>query len=83
MIIRYFAWLRDHTKCASEDMICPDHVKDVAALISHIKTLSDGHAAAFQDMKTIRVAVNHEFATLQTDLLPDDEVAFFPPVTGG
>ncbi len=35
------------------------------------------------DMKVVRVAVNHDMAAANAPLNPDDEVAFFPPVTGG
>jgi sulfur-carrier protein len=42
-----------------------------------------GHAEALADLKAIRVAVNQDFADFDHRLAPDDEVAFFPPVTGG
>jgi molybdopterin converting factor small subunit len=38
---------------------------------------------AFADLSRIRVAVNQRHAGLDARLGPDDEVAFFPPVTGG
>ena len=43
----------------------------------------DGHAAAFADTRVIRCAVNQDFADPATALRDGDEVAFFPPVTGG
>jgi len=42
-----------------------------------------GYAAAFQNRNTVRCAVNQAFADPQAPLQPGDEVAFFPPVTGG
>ena len=35
------------------------------------------------DMKVVRVAVNQDMAAANAPLNPGDEVAFFPPVTGG
>jgi molybdopterin synthase sulfur carrier subunit len=83
MVIRYFAWMRDHTGCAHERLSCPDHVHDVRALISYLCERSPGHQTAFANQDIIRVAINHEFADLDDAISDDMEVAFFPPVTGG
>ena len=40
-------------------------------------------AEAFSERKAVRAAVNREFAEPDTPVAPGDEVAFFPPVTGG
>ena len=42
-----------------------------------------GYAAAFANRRSVRCAVNQEFAPATAALHPGDEVAFFPPVTGG
>ena len=42
-----------------------------------------GYEAAFRDLKLLRVAVNQEHAGFDAPIGPNDEVAFFPPVTGG
>jgi len=52
-------------------------------LIGHLSSVSDGHALALKNRKTVRVAVNLTFAAPDTPLCDADEVAFFPPVTGG
>ena len=83
MVIRYFAWLRDHTGCAHEEFDCPAHVKTISELIAVLSARSDGHHAAFAHEAVIKVAINQEFAALDDAVSPDDEVAFFPPVTGG
>ena len=44
---------------------------------------SPGHAAAFAQPKQVRAAVNQEFRGPEDPIAPGDEVAFFPPVTGG
>lgn len=83
MKILYFAWLKQKTRIGEETVDLPADVRTVDALIDHLRTKSPGHAAALADMKLVRVAVNQEFADLDAPLGPNDEVAFFPPVTGG
>lgn len=81
--ILYFAWLRERTGTAEERVRPPPSVASVAALIEWLSAQSPGHAAAFAHRATVRCAVNQEFADPATALRPGDEVAFFPPVTGG
>jgi len=83
MKILYFAWLRQRTGIGEEDVTVPDEVTDVAGLIDWLKTRGDGFEEALQDVSAIRVAINQEFATLDTKIAPGDEVALFPPMTGG
>ena len=83
MKIIYFAWLREHVGKGAEDITCPSDVKNVDDLVNHLQNLSEGHAKALQDMSVVRVAVNHVYGDLSTTIKPNDEVAFFPPVTGG
>ena len=83
MLIRYFAWLKDHTGCAQEDLALPEEVQTIDDLISYLSARNQSYAKAFADRKTVRAAVNHEFAETSQPIKNDDEVAFFPPVTGG
>ena len=83
MNILYFAWMREHTGCAAEEIELPDGVTTVADLVPHIASQSDGHATALRNLKTVRVAVNRTHSALETPIKQGDEIAFFPPVTGG
>ena len=83
MKILYFAWLRTKTGCAQEELSPPAHVSDVAALVEWLKQRSPGHAEALTDLSAVRAAVNQEFVAFDQALAADDEVALFPPVTGG
>ncbi len=83
MKLLYFAWLRQKLGHGEEQVEVPAEVTTVAGLVDWLRARSAGHAAALARMDVIRVAVNQEFAALDTPVAPGDEVAFFPPVTGG
>jgi molybdopterin synthase sulfur carrier subunit len=83
MRILYFAFLRQRTGMGEETVEAPADVHDVAGLVEWLKTRGPGHAEALRDTSAIRVAVNQEFAGLDTAVAANDEIAFFPPVTGG
>jgi molybdopterin synthase sulfur carrier subunit len=81
VILLYFAWVRQKIG-KSEEILTPP-VTDVASLIDHLRSLGPNYADAFADLSRIRVAVNQRHAGLDALVGPNDEVAFFPPVTGG
>ncbi|MGK7862769.1 molybdopterin converting factor subunit 1 [Falsiroseomonas sp. E2-1-a4] len=83
MKILYFAWVRQKVGLAEEDVAPPASVTDVAGLVGWLAGRSPGHAAAFADPRQVRAAVNQDFATADQAVAVGDEVAFFPPVTGG
>jgi molybdopterin synthase sulfur carrier subunit len=79
----YFARLREDLGTGAEDLALPEGVGTVAALRSHLAARGGVWAAALADGKALRVAVNHALADAATPIRAGDEVAFFPPVTGG
>jgi molybdopterin converting factor subunit 1 len=81
--ILYFAWLRERVGLGEEAVTLPDGVDTVGALVGWLRGCSAGHEAAFAHAATVRCAVNQDFATPEAAVRPGDEVAFFPPVTGG
>jgi molybdopterin synthase sulfur carrier subunit len=81
--ILYFAWLKTRTGVGEEVVDPPAHVKTVGDLIDWLKTRGDGYAQALADPSVVRVAVNQEYAKWGAAVEPNDEVALFPPVTGG
>ena len=83
LTVLYFAWLRERTGTSEEHVTPPADIATVGALIAWLSARSPGHASAFADRRTVRCAVNQLFADPATHIGPGDEVAFFPPVTGG
>ena len=83
MKILYFARLRQIIGRGQEEIEVPADVKTVGALIDYLKSQDEGIAAAFADLRTLKVAINQSHASLDASLAGATEVAFFPPVTGG
>ncbi|PKU23947.1 molybdopterin converting factor subunit 1 [Telmatospirillum siberiense] len=83
MRILYFAWLRGKVGTGEEEITPPVGIATVGQLIDWLKTRSPGYAEAFAQPGLIRAAVNQEYAKLDQAVAASDEVAFFPPVTGG
>ena len=83
MKILYFARLRQIIGRGQEEIDIPADVKTVSALIDFLKGQDEGIAAAFADLRTLKVAINQSHAPLDASLAGATEVAFFPPVTGG
>jgi molybdopterin converting factor subunit 1 len=81
--ILYFAWLRERIGRGEETLDLPASVATVGALIDHLSGLDRAHAAGFEHRKAIRCAVNQAIAADDAPVAAGDEIAFFPPVTGG
>jgi molybdopterin synthase sulfur carrier subunit len=78
----YFAWVRERVGTDAE-IVPLDKPMALAALADLLAARSPGHAAALADLGRLRAAINGEFAPWSATAGPDDEVAIFPPVTGG
>ena len=83
MQLLYFGWVRARIGKVQETVNLPTHIKDVSALIKWLKKRGGGYNEAFQNLSLLRVAINQEITTLDARVDPDDEVALFPPMTGG
>ena len=79
----YFAALREQLGSAGEEVELPAGVATVAALRSHLRRRGGAWELALADGKLVRAAVNQDMAAPAAAIKAGDEVAFFPPVTGG
>ncbi len=83
MKLLYFAWLRARIGQAEEELALPAEVRDVAGLLDWLRRRGGGYAEALRDLSVIRVAVNQDYVGRDHPIRDGDEVALFPPVTGG
>lgn len=83
MKILYFAWLRQRTGTPTETIELPEGVRTVADLLVHLGQRHPAFAEVVAAQGVVRCAVNQRHVERDHELAPTDEVAFFPPVTGG
>jgi molybdopterin synthase sulfur carrier subunit len=83
MKVLYFAWVKSKIGIGEESVEPPAGVATVGALLDWLAARSPKHAAALANRAIVRVAVNQEYVGTDHPVKPGDEVALFPPVTGG
>lgn len=83
MKLLYFAWLKSKIGKAEETVEPPAGIATPGALVDWLKTRGPGFAEALKDRRALRVAVNRRHVGWDHALNAGDEVALFPPVTGG
>ena len=83
MKILYFSWIKDKLGKSHEEMQLNDNIKTVNDLIKLLKKNNEKYEDVFKDTSSIKVSINMETAELEDRIHDNDEVAFFPPMTGG
>jgi molybdopterin synthase sulfur carrier subunit len=81
--VLYFARLREVLGRDSERLALPADAWTVGALRDLLRARGGAWELELGAAKPVRVAVNQTMARMDTRVSPGDEVAFFPPVTGG
>jgi molybdopterin synthase sulfur carrier subunit len=81
--VLYFASLREKIGKDAEEIELPAGVATVASLRSHLRLRGGAWADALADSRLLRTAVNQDMMQPGTAIKAGDEIAFFPPVTGG
>jgi molybdopterin synthase sulfur carrier subunit len=81
--VLYFAGLREQLGKPGEELEISSAVSTIAGLRTHLMARGGAWQTALAQTRALRVAVNQEMAQPTTQVKPGDEVAFFPPVTGG
>jgi molybdopterin synthase sulfur carrier subunit len=81
--VLYFARIKESVNYSTEDITLPADVATITALKSFLAQRGEVWADLFNGKQTIRAAINHELVDNMATMNEGDEVAFFPPVTGG
>ncbi len=79
----YFARLREALGSGQEQLVLPAGVSTLRALRAHLAQRGDAWAKEMAEGRNLRAAVNQTVVTVDSPVADGDEVAFFPPVTGG
>jgi sulfur-carrier protein len=79
----YFAWLRERIGVGEEMRALPADVKTGADVLAWLATLGENYAAALEVPSIIRVAVDQEMIQPDEFIGTPQEIALFPPMTGG
>jgi molybdopterin synthase sulfur carrier subunit len=81
--VLYFAGIKEKLGLGREALDLPPGVRHVGSLAATLRSRGDIWASALAGGPALRVAVNQSMATMDAAIADGDEVAFFPPVTGG
>jgi molybdopterin synthase sulfur carrier subunit len=83
MKVKYFAWVRERVGQSEETVEPPAGIRTVAELMAWLAQRGEAHAHAFEQPRVIRAAIDHAHVSADTLIEGADEIAFFPPMTGG
>ncbi|EJF90687.1 molybdopterin converting factor subunit 1 [Bartonella tamiae] len=81
--LRYFAWIRERIGYDHEDLSVPETVQTVHELLNYLAHLGENYACALSSSETIYIALNQEQVGYDHAIKDNDEIAIFPPMTGG
>ena len=81
--ILYFASLREQLDKASEQLECPIGVRNIGELRAHLCARGAHWSQALNANALVMVSINQAMADASASIREGDEIAFFPPVTGG
>ena len=83
MKLVYFAWVRERVGKAEEVVALPPSIATVADLVDWLAGRGEEYAYAFENRKVIRAAIDRRHVPPGTAIAGAQEIAFFPPMTGG
>lgn len=81
--IHYFASVREAVGRDREQIELPGDVATVADLVRYLRTVNEGFERMLGEQEQVLVAVNQAVAGDEAAVADGDEVAFFPPMSGG
>jgi sulfur-carrier protein len=81
--LRYFAWVRERIGKPEEELEVPGGVVTVADLMAWLSRRGEEYAHAFENPNVVRAAIDRSHVKPDTAIAGAQEIAFFPPMTGG
>ena len=83
MVVKYFSWIKEHIGESEEQIDLPSYITNVNQLINYLNEIDKKYNIIFEKKELIKIAVNKTYSSFDTNISNNDEIAFFPPVTGG
>ena len=83
MKIIYFSWLKENLGISEENVVPPKNINNINDLINWLSKKSTKHKKIFLKSKNIKCSINQEIVNKNNKIKKNDEIAFFPPFTGG
>ena len=83
MIVKYFSWIKEHIGKSEEQIDLPSNITNVNQLINYLNEIDEKYNIIFEKKELIKIAVNKTYSSFDDKISNSDEIAFFPPVTGG
>ena len=83
MKLKYFAWIAEIIDKREESLEIPSEIETIGQLIDYLSSIDEAYKKAFEKRKSIKFAVNQVLVNENELISKADEVAFFPPMTGG
>ena len=83
MKVLYFSWIKDKLGKSHEEIQIKDKINTINDLIILLKNTNETYKEVFEDTSSIKVSINMEIARFEDSIHDNDEIAFFPPMTGG
>ena len=83
MRILYFSWIKDGIGKSQEDIDLTGNIKNISDLINFLSAINNDYNKVFSDLSSIRFSKNMNLVNIDENIKNEDEIAFFPPMTGG
>ena len=83
MKILYFSWIKDRIGKSQEEVDINENIKTISDLVNFLSTINEDYKKVFSDLSSIRFSKNMNLVNIDENIDNNDEIAFFPPMTGG